>query len=336
MGWRMSKWTSCIIMPVIAVMLCACGSVADYSTQVDAFATATSKARDALADYDKVIDQEVLAQNTEVALSNRGYLRPKTGDCIKPADLGDTGRCRLVLKPQNGAETLLEPEPADSRTRQIMAGVVTYAGNLKAIAAAATSSEIDAAKDKAVANLQSFAGNLDTAFKTNGSLAKKINDYAGPISEVGGYILSKAAEHEKIAALREATGRMETVMPDVVGFFSETGKTALGEKRLHLFDNYNDARQAYVDAENDAHIKPEMLRAKLDSLRTAAAAYDAALSTDPIAVFKALADSHSKLTTALAAKNPDFSQFWPSIMRVLEEAAKIAELAEGLESIAKK
>jgi hypothetical protein len=212
-----------------------------------------------------------------------------------------------------------------------MSEIVIYAGDLQAIAAVDTQSEVKNATDETLANLKVFAQTMDTAADKLGSgdwkLATTISPYVTPVSDAATYALGQGLEEEKIAALRKATTAMNSIFGNLMDICKASVDAGETIKKNKLQTAYNDADLAYQTDKTS--------RAKLDTLRAAAAAYDTALATDVTSQFDDLAKAHAALVAALKLPKPDFKSAWLALQQAIQTAVKIQGLMQEFEAAGK-
>lgn len=301
-------------------LLTGCGA-GDYKPPITAFSAATKVAAASLAEYEGTLDGAALEANLSLALSNPAVLRVTAGDCIP----GST-RCRLVIRSRSGEEQPLIPGPIDPNIRRLMAGLVAYSADLEAIVAADTEGEVKAAADAAKGNLISLAKSVDALNKQlnapSQDLEKAATAFAAPVADAVVYLAGKYVATLKLDALRKATGTMSEIFPTLTTVFGVVADAGMTRKRNHVGRAYDAASLAFA---SEPRTRP-----KLDALRVASEAYDAALVTDPKTVFKSLEQAHGALSQALKRPEPTFEMLWPLIQQVAAEAEKLKSIVSAL------
>jgi len=309
---------------VVALALCAfalggCAtSSTDLKTPTDAFATAAGAAQTALQSYDNTIDSGILQTNTALALSGKGTVKAAEGDCGAKST-----RCRIVLTGVGDKARPLDAQPSDPVTRQIMAGVVTYAANLQTIVAIDTQAGIQSATTTTLANINGLATAVDP------SLATKLAPFTAPINDATTMILGAYLDSQKLAALRTATSAMEIVLPTAEMTWEARAVRVADQMQVDLATAFNKAQSAYA-------LDPKSAQ-KLAALQTAATAYDTFLSTDPKSAFTALVTAHKTLAQALqpaSGGKPDFAQALLDIQRAIDTAKKVTAIVQEFQAAA--
>lgn len=341
--------TACIA--AIGALLAAC-SAADYKQPIIAFSDSTKKAAATLTDYEKTLDQAALNANMNYAVMHPMEVRHKKGECVQGKK-----HCRLVLRGKDGKEHLLSPGPIDPRIRSIMAALVVYADNLKAIATADTSTDIKSAADAAQANAINLAKAID-AFNAQHGITKdplepQVTKFAPPVQNAAVFVLDQYADAVKLQALRNATRAMNVVFPSFMKVASQVVDAGMTIKRDELAAAFDHSDQAFFEAGNAVHaarIKraadskraadgkqtpddappPQVDRDKLLALEAAAEAYDSSLQNHPEAIFHDLATAHDKLTKALNDPQITWDQFWAIMQRLSDDANKLAGIVNSV------
>jgi len=350
---------SIAFLTLVAIALGGCTSTADLKAPVDAFAAAANADQKTLQTYDQVLDAAALEKEVAVALDN-GTILPRDGDCIRPPSNGGKVRCRLVAYDADKVEHPLDSLPApDPVARQIMAGIVTYANNLQAIAALDTEAGVKEATSGTLTSIQQLAGDVDQATAAGlvpgigpTALVSQIGKYAGPVSDLFNFAAGKYLEEKKIEALRSATTAMNPILDDLVKVCAASAHAGAKIKEDQLYDDYSSALSAWNKSIEDRQAakakhraaaktppaqKDSDARARLDALVKAASAYDTFLSLDQQSAFHQLVTAHAKLKTALESPKPNFASAWKAAQQAIGDAQRVqAIIAEFQKAAAAK
>ena len=125
----------------VCFMFSGC-SVADFKQPISAFSDATKVAATSFDDYANSLDQIAQQQNAADVIARKAQIIPAKNDCERQSK-----RCRLLIAAGAGTKPL--KANILPNTRKIMAGLVTYAGYLTAIATSESGTEIKNAGDAA-------------------------------------------------------------------------------------------------------------------------------------------------------------------------------------------
>jgi hypothetical protein len=307
------------------LFLCGCAA-ADFKKPISGFSEATKLAAASFEEYAKITDGEKQEQRVEKIIASAATLdRASTDDCTPNGK-----RCRVTAV-IDGKSQPIGSEPFAPLFRRLMAGVVTYSGNLEAIANANTAGDIKTAVDATKTQVVGLAKAIDSYNAQNNprspKLEPRITSFASPVADAILFGLSKFLEQLKLAALRNATSNMDIIFPSITQYFKTFSAEGLALKQIKL-------RNAYREA-NEAFAVPNLTPKRLANLQTAANAYDVALSTEPAKIFDDLRKAHRALTLALNEPEPSFEQLWPLLQNVADEASKVAVLVNVFEKAAK-
>jgi hypothetical protein len=332
----------CAVLSVVAV-LAAC-STSDFKQPVTAFADATKLAAASLTEYEQTLDKAALDANITYAAAHPAELRAMSNECRLGAQ-----RCRLVLRSRDGTTRPLDPGPVDPKIRAIMAAVVEYSNNLKAIATADKTAEIKTATDATKTNAINLAKAID-AYNAQqkvkaDKLEPRVTELAGPLAEAAAFALNLYVESIKLKALRHATTVMDEVFPELMAIAGEVADAGMAVKRNQLGVAYVNAddtlwqkqqqqsqpQQPQPQQEQPKTQQPPVDRAKVVAVISAAQAYDSALNTKPKALFNALAEAHQKLTKALNKSDVTFEELWPLLQNVADQASKLAAIVQAIQ-----
>lgn len=334
-----------VLIAATGALLAAC-SAADYKQPIVAFSDTTKNAAATLTDYEKALGQAALNANMNYAVMHPMEVRHKSGECFQ-----GKMRCRLVLRGKDGNERLLNPGSIDPRIHSIMAALVVYADNLKAIATADTSADIKSAADAAQANAINLAKAIDALNAQRGitgnPLEPQVTKFAAPVQNAAVFVLDQYADAVKLQALRDATRAMNVVFPSFMRVASQVVDGGMTIKRNELAAAFDHSDQAFFEAGNAVHaakIKraadskqahddappPQVDRDKLVALAAAAEAYDSALQDHPEVIFQDLAVAHDRLTKALNDPQITWDQFWAIMQRLSDDANALAGIVNAV------
>lgn len=302
---------------LLLLTLAACNVSSDFQEPIAQFSTATGAAQTALADLDSNAAKELTALRHADAIaaptrvSRVEGCTPKATGCVvslapNPADAEDQG----------GALTVSSIIP---KHVQAMGEISLYAKGLddivKADATATVKTGLDTAS-AAVAQLASLAGKQYEA---------AVNAFSVPFNAAATWAFGEYQESIKLDALREATRRMQTVLPDAAEKFGKAADLAHLVSVTRLVDTFGDTQTAFaIDASP----------ANLDAYLEAAQRLDVALQVKPSEVFQQLSLAHHELAAALEADDITFGEAILQIGRLVTKVEQLVDIAQDFKKAA--
>lgn len=310
-----------------ALLLSACADSTDLKTPIDSFATAAKAGQTNFQTYETVINHHNADTASAAALEDANKVLQAPGGCMPGAK-----HCRLQVKlAENGGTLPLTGDPGLDVSRTIMNGVVTYATNMQTIVAIDSKAGADTAATAAVTGLGQLASDIDAATKSSANptnLAALFANYQAPTDDAISFVLTRWTEAYKIAALRQATQRMDRIFPTLMTVCKETVAAGYDLQQKTL-------AKAFIEAET-AFSTGARTPAKLDAYMKAASAYDTSLGADPRAPFDTLAEAQAALSQALNDPKPDFAQAMAALQRAIAAANQLLAIAEAFKTAAEK
>ena len=316
-------WHTMMVFPLFLFLFAGCTTAGDYKQPITAFGAATKVAQTSLEDYSRTLATAFVEEDIQKILARTSDLTRLGGDCI-----GNAQRCRLVVRTMVAGQFVEHELTPVFVADRIMAGVVTYADNLGAIAAVDAQKDIKTRVDEAMANLGVLAKDVDSLTGNRANLSATISPFLTPIGQAIGFALGAYVDRQKIEALRQTTSAMDSIFPSLTLLFSASADAVVTTRRVELQRAYNAADQAFVSEQTRS-------RMSLDAVRSAAAAYDRALAINPAAPFVALEQAHAALNRALNDPNPSFDTALAQAQRVAAEARRVATIIAAFESASK-
>ncbi|HEV2629450.1 MAG TPA: hypothetical protein VGV41_12495 [Pseudolabrys sp.] len=307
-----------------AMLLAAC-TAASFKQPIAGFADATKAASTSVDAYSKTIDAAAQDEKIDEVIAKPSRIEIPHGDCR----INSKG-CRPMVR-IGSVTTPLAPTPTTPKLKMLVAGLVTYSTNLTAIGNAETQSDLASAINATRAQTVGLAKAIDGLESQRsphaGKLEPTVTAYASPIADAVTLGLGLALEQLKLAALREATGRMDEIFPVATRICAEYAVSGLNISKDGLFKSFEDA--------NTVVVGPKVTAKQVEALQSAAAALDAALATDPKKVFADLRKAHSALTRALNDPQPSLDELWVALQQISDDAVKIEAISAALDKARK-
>jgi hypothetical protein len=304
------------LLPACGLLLAACAA-SDFAGPVTAFSDTTTQAASSFRSSRESVEKFASERRLKL-LTAGGFLQPMDKDCVAGAH-----QCRLVITDKSGVK---KPATVSLRNLQrLMDELDAYTKGLANIVKANTAGDVTKATDALKSNLTGLAqhaGELAKQHNVNVSFARA-TPFISPVVDAANFAISKALEAQKIAALRQATSDMEDMFPALTKVFDAVNTAAMRDQMNQINAGFRKAQAAYLANRNDANA---------DAYIRTAAAYDAALNSNPKNVFDALRDAHSALAQSLNSSNPSFTELWAYLQRATEEANKLAEINKAFQN----
>src|SRR5262245_8804100 len=293
-------------------------STSDFKQPVAAFSAATKVAATSFDDYANSVDKFAQEQNISDVASGRAVVKIPNTDCKLTSK-----QCRIFISANDGVKPL--KSSIVPNVRKIMTGLIAYAGHLEAVATSDSADELKNVIDRSKTNLIDLAKAADTLNAQLGrktALESKVTAFAPSLTNWLTFALTKYTDEIKLEALREATGRMQTIFPDVAELFVVVGFSDRDIMKANLFDKFK-----HAESEMDAPPSKQQLKA----LQAAADAYNASLTGKPGDVFIKLSEAHTALAEALQMPKPSFETVFALIQQIADAAAKLVSDAKAFE-----
>jgi len=305
-----------LIAAWLLLALSACNVSSDFQEPIAQFSTATGEAQTALADLDSNAAKELTALRHADAIAAPTRVSRVEG-CTPQAN-----GCIVSLAPDTASDDQGGPLTVSSiipKHVQAMREISLYAKGLddivKADATATVKTGLDTAS-AAAAQLAALAGKQYEA---------AVNAFSVPFNAAATWAFGEYQESIKLHALREATRRMQTVLPDATAKFGEAADLAHLVAVTRLFDTFADKQTAFgIDA------SPENLDAYLE----AAQRLDVALQVKPSEVFQQLNLAHQELAAALESDDITFGDAILQIGRLVTKVEQLVDIAQDFKKAA--
>ncbi|MBI5912255.1 MAG: hypothetical protein HY848_20185 [Betaproteobacteria bacterium] len=305
------------LLLICGVSLAACGA-SDFAKPVTAFSDTTTQAATSFKNSRESVEKFANERRLRL-LAEGGMLQPATldKDCVAGAH-----QCRLVINKSGVKKPAIV---ALNNLQRLMDELDAYARGLTDIVKADTTSDVNKATDALKSNLTGLSQHADELAKqhnVNVSFARA-TPFISPAADAANYVISKALEAQKIAALRQATSDMEDMFPTLAKVFDAVNTAARIDQMDQINAAFKKAQAAYLTNRNEANGEAYM---------RAAAAYHAALNSNPKNVFEALREAHTTLAQSLKSPNPSFTDLWAYLQKATEEANKLAEINKAFQN----
>jgi hypothetical protein len=308
------------LLPACGLWLVACAA-SDFAGPVTAFSDTTAQAANSFKSSRESVEK--FATERRLKLFNAGgALQPQTNKDCTP----NGSECRLVVVDTSGSTKPVEVSL--DNLQALMDDLGDYTKNLAAIVNASTSADVAKGTAAVKTSLTTLAQDADSVAKQQhlGDIGiARVSPFISPVSDAANFVISRALEAQKIAALRESTAQMEEMFPSLTRVFEAVSTAAIRQQRRQLDAAFrkasDDFRHNKSDANRDAYIR-------------AAKAYDAALKSDPKKMYESLREAHHVLAQALNEPNPTLADLWTLLQRASDEAVKLAEISKALQKAA--
>lgn len=315
--YRVVHWA---LLPACGLLLAACAA-SDFAKPVTAFSDTTTQAASSFRSSRESVDKFATERRLK-DLNAGGTLAPRTTqDCTPNAT-----QCRLVIVETTGSTKPVEVSL--DNLQALMDDLDDYTKNLAAIVNANTSADVAKGTDAVKTSLTTLAQDTDTFAKQQhlgDTGIARVSPFISPVADAANFVISRALEAQKIAALREATAQMEEMFPTLTRVFEAVSTAAIRQQRRQLDAAFRKASDDFRHNKSDAN---------RDAYMRAAKAYDAALKSDPKKMYESLREAHHVLAQALNAPNPTLADLWTLLQRASDEAVKLAEIRKALQKAA--
>jgi len=303
-----------LVAALLLLALSACGVASDFQQPITQFSTATTQAETALGEFDKDAAQQLTDLRQADALKTPGQVHPVPGDECTPL----SPRCRVRLYPASGDGDgdALTIESIIPEHLQAMHEIQLYAQGLQDIVNADATGAVKAGLDKA------SAAAADLASLAGAQYGAALKAFSVPVNQAAVWLFGQYQESIKLDALREATRRMETVLPGAAGKFGEAADLAHLARVTQLAKTFGHEKVSF-QTERSAAALDEYLKASKD--------FDDALQVKPSGVFKQLAIAHSQLAAALQADDITFDKAILEMNRLVTKAEELVAIAKAFE-----
>ncbi len=301
---------------LILLTLAACNVSSDFQEPIAEFSAATAKAQTALADLDSNAAKEITALRHADAIAAPPRVNrvegctPQANGCIvslAPDPAGDD---------QGGPLTVSSIIPTHV---QAMREISLYAKSLDDIVKADATGAVKTGLDKASAAAAELASLAGKQYEV------AVNAFSVPFNAAATWVFGEYQESIKLHALREATRRMQTVLPDAAAKFGQAADLAHLVAVTRLVDTFGDRQIAFA-----ADASPANLDAYLD----AAQRLDVALQVKPSEVFEQLNLAHHELAAALESDDITFGEAILQIDRLVAKVEQLVDIAQDFKKAA--
>lgn len=292
----------------------ACSVGSDFQEPITKLSAATEKAEAAFVDLDKRSAAELTALRRAQAIKEPGRVLHEPDHC---APESESKRCVVKLAPKGDDEGgSLTIESIVPQHLQAMHEIRLYAKGLQDIVSADATAEVKAGLGNAGAAVAEIASIMGPQY------GAAVRAFSVPATEAAVWLFGQYQESIKLTALREATGRMQIIMPDAVSKFGEAADLAYGVDKTHLFDTFRQKRLSF-DRDRSA--------ASLDEYLKSAKRLDDALQVQPGDVYRELGVAHEKLAAALQSDEISFAEAIMHINRLVTKVDELAAIAKAFE-----
>ncbi len=310
--------TSVRLVAALALLtLAACNVSSDFQEPIAEFSTATSQAKTALADLNTNAARELTALRHADAIAKPSRVKraegctPKTNGCIvilesDPANDEDQG----------GPLTVSSIIPTHV---QAMGEISLYAKSLDDIVKADATGAVKTGLDKASAAAAQLASLAGKQYEV------AVNAFSVPFNAAATWVFGQYQESIKLRALREATRRMQTVLPDAAAKFGEAADLAHLVAVTRLVDAFGDRQIDFATSATPAN---------LDAYLDAAQRLDVALQMKPSEVFQQLNLAHHELAAALESDDITFGEAILQIDRLVTKVEQLVDIAQDFKKAA--
>ena len=297
--------------------LAACNVSSDFQEPIAEFSTATGKAQTALADLNTEAAKELTALRRADAIAMP--TRVKRVDGCTP----EATRCIVGLEPnptdltdEGGALTVSSIIPEHV---QAMQEISLYAKSLDDIVKADATGAVKTGLDKASAAAAQLASLAGKQYEV------AVNAFSVPFNAAVTWVFGEYQEAVKLKALREATRRMQTVLPDATSKFGQAADLAHLVAVTRLVDTFGDRQTDFTATASPPN---------LDAYLAAAQRLDVALQVKPSEVFQQLNLAHAELAAALESDDITFGEAILQIDRLVAKVEQLVDIAQGFKKAA--
>jgi hypothetical protein len=305
------------IAVLLLLALSACSIASDFKGPITQFSTATAQAESALQEFDKDAAKQLTDLRREDALKTPGQVRPFKDDC---APLSPGCRIRLFSSP-DGEGDALTVESIVPEHLMAMHEIQLYAQGLQDIVEADATAAVKAGLDKA------SAAAADLAALAGAQYGAGVKALSVPVNMAAVWLFGEYQESIKLDALREATRRMETVLPDAVGKFGAAADLAHLAGVTQLAKTFGQKKVSF---------QTERSAAALDEYLVASKELDDALQVKPSDVFNQLGTAHNKLAAALQSDDIAFDEAILQMNRLVTKAEELVAIAKAFKKAGEK
>jgi len=307
-----------LFLPLM-LALAGCPVSSDFQEPIAQFSTATDKAGKALADLDAGAAQELSDLRHTDALAKPTRVQPEPDGC-RPGTMS----CVVELTPDLGSG---DPGGALSLSSivpehvQAMQAISIYAKGLEDIVNADATATVKGGLDKASAAAAQLAALAGPQYKA------AVDALSIPATAAATWLFGEYQDSIKLDALREATRRMEVILPDATKKFGTAADLAQEASLTHLVDDFGDAKVAFGKSATTEN---------LDAYLAAAHRLDDALHVKPSEVFDQLKVAHSELAAALKSSDITFGQAIVQINRLATKVDQLVDIANDFKKAREK
>ncbi len=152
-----------------------------------------------------------------------------------------------------------------------------------------------------------------------------VNAFSVPFNAAVTWVFGEYQEAVKLKALREATRRMQTVLPDATSKFGQAADLAHLVAVTRLVDTFGDRQTDFTATASPPN---------LDAYLAAAQRLDVALQVKPSEVFQQLNLAHAELAAALESDDITFGEAILQIDRLVAKVEQLVDIAQGFKKAA--
>jgi hypothetical protein len=309
--------TSARLAATVALLtFAACNVSSDFQEPIAEFSTATGKAQTALTDLDSNAAKELTALRHADAIATPTRVSRVEG-CTPQAD-----RCIVSLGPDPAGDDQGGPLTVTSITPtyvQAMREISLYAKSLDDIVKADATGAVKTGLDKASAAAAQLASLAGKQYEV------AVNAFSVPFNAAATWVFGQYQESIKLHALREATRRMQTVLPEAAAMFGDAADRAHLVAVTRLVDTFGDKQIDFATTASPAN---------LDSYLDAAQRLDIALQVKPSEVFQQLNLAHHELAAALESDDITFGEAILQIDRLVTKVEQLVDIAQAFKKAA--
>lgn len=309
--------TARLAAALFLLTLAACNVSSDFQEPIAEFSTATGKAQTALADLNTDAARELTALRHADAVA-------------KPSRVSRVEGCTPGAR---SCVVILTPNPADAEDQggpltvssiipehvQAMQEISLYAKSLDDIVKADATAAVKTGLDKASAAAAQLASLAGKQYEV------AVNAFSVPFNAAATWVFGEYQESIKLNALREATRRMQTVLPDATAKFGNAADLAHLVPVTRRYDTF-------VDSQTEFGLDPSA--ANLNAYLDAAERLDVALQVKPSEVFKQLNLAHQELAAALESDDITFGEAILQIDRLVTKVEQLVDIAQDFKKAA--
>ena len=305
-----------IVLSAAALTACATPNV---SEPISRFATASQAASDAIDIHNTAVTDYIQNTSRTAAVGTPVGVRLAQEEEEKDC-LSDSSRCRIVLYRTKDDKDAKLSEPltdhlALQQIPKLMALISAYANNLAALANADSTESIRGSLDATAGSIANIA---ETISPGSGTRAAEI---AAPIAGAVSWATGRYLANLKKEGLMHATTAADPLVTQAASILKEAETELTSAASALLAEDISMKMDVFRDASN---------RSNLDQLIAAADAYDGFLQSSTDSVFDAMANAHTRITTAFSSESMSFGEALGEIQFFLAQAVELREIGEQL------